>query len=149
MRLFQPETFVGLAGAVVVGFHVKAQAANVGPSAREGLDVAKERAKNAIAPESFDHIYTLDPPKSSIPPIAPFARDQQLPRNRSSADGACFGHEIATFGGIAQERSHTRFDALGVEPAFFGFPGHARVELGNDGGIGQFGLSNFYFDAAW
>jgi hypothetical protein len=37
-------------------------------------------------------------------------------------------------------------DVVNIEAALFGFQGHARVEIGDDGCVGEFSFANFRFD---
>jgi len=47
---------------------------------------------------------------------------------------------------ITQKRMNALADAFDVEAALFGFQGHARVEIRDDGGVGKFGFANVRFD---
>jgi Smr domain len=65
-------------------------------------------------------------------------------RGRSICFG--FGDEVSTFCGIAQKRVDALMDAFDIEAALLGFQGHARVEVGDDGGVGEFSFANFRFN---
>src|SRR6267378_1421986 len=106
----------------------------------------EQNSKYTLAAKSFFDVNALDPPESSIPPIAPFVGDQQLADNSDCSVCLGLGDEVSAFGGIAQERVNAVVDALDIEATLFGFQRHAGVEIGNDGCISQFSFANFRFD---
>ena len=76
MRLLKAESFVGQARAVIVLFHVKADAANIFSRGSLFAHMRKQGFEHAARTELRMDIDALQPPEISVAPIAPFVSDE-------------------------------------------------------------------------
>jgi hypothetical protein len=102
----------------------------------------KQGRENSACAKRLAHINTLNPPKISIAPIAPFVSEQQLADRRPIH----LGHIIGSLGGIVDQRLDAFENELQVKRALFGFQRQLRVELGDGWRVSESGLSDVDFD---
>ena len=119
-----------------MGVDVEPEPANIGAGFGELIDVIEKGAKDALAAKAFGDVDALNPPEVAIAPIAPFVSDEQLADDDAFAVCLGFGNKVGAFCGIAQKRENAVADGIDFELALFGFQGHARVEIGDDGSVG-------------
>ena len=129
-----------------MGIDIKAKATDIVASFCKLIDVIEQCPKNALTTKCLDNVDTLNPPEIAIPPVTPFVGDEELAGDRGCSVCLGFGDEVSAFRGIAEKGMNALTDALDIEAALFGFQSHARVEIGDDGGVGEFCFANLRFD---
>src|SRR5258706_7715825 len=72
------EVFVRLTRARIRLVHIQANAADIRTGTRKLLQIFEERAKNAVTPKFFFHVYALNPPDIAITPITPLISNHDL-----------------------------------------------------------------------
>lgn len=135
--LFQAEAIVSLFCFVIVSFDVKAEAANVRAIFGESVDVIVEPFEDARAAEFFRDINALYPPEIAVAPIAPFISDEELSGDDPFVVPLDFSEIINAFSSVVEEGGDAFAGAVRVESALLGFPGHAQIEIGDGGGVGD------------
>src|ERR1051326_1955011 len=107
----------------------------------------EQYSKNPLSAKFFRHVHTLNPPEVSIAPIAPLASDKQLADNSRGRTVLDFRHKIRALRRVAQKSLHTEANTFDIQVALFGFQRHPRVEVSNDGCVGELSFANCRFDA--
>ena len=118
-------------GAVVVGFDVEAESADVGALAGLGVDVGVEGFEDAAAAGFGEGVDALDPPEVGVAPIGPFIGDHHL------AGGAAgeFGDQVEAAGGIVEDGADAGAEEVDIEGAGFGFERHGGVAVDEEFGV--------------
>src|SRR5882724_7290986 len=74
--LLQAQSFVSEASLSIVVIHVEAQATNIFACFGQRFDMVEQGPKHSTTSKRLCNVNTLDPPKITIAPIAPFVSDQ-------------------------------------------------------------------------
>jgi len=109
----------------IMRFDIEAKAAYIAPLFGKLFHMFVKSMEDAAAPERWDCINTLNPPKDAVTPIRPFIRDQHL----SSGSFIDFSNEIETVSWVRDNGADPIAQAEPVQRDVLRFKRHVGVPV--------------------